>query len=139
MPTVNANAILNAFQDALTRLNPIPEPLRVLLGSRWFWLAVWLGAFSALGRTLLGRVGAWLGLALGAYLWLSLIPDGGLEIVVLGVGLVVLRGAAWAWSRTAWGRRTQGLKRCPDCAEDIKLEAHVCRYCGHRFEDNARA
>jgi hypothetical protein len=134
---VNPNAILNAFQDAITKLNPIPGPLRALLGSRWFWLAVWLGVFSALGRTLLGRVGSWLGLALGAYLWISLIPDGGPEIAVIVIGVLALRGLAWAWSRTAWGPRTQGIKRCPDCFEDIKHEAHVCRYCGHRFEDKA--
>ncbi len=136
---MSPNAILNAIKDALAGLNPIPEPLRVLFGSRWFWLAVWLGTFSALGRTLLGRVGAWLGLGLGAYLWISLIPDGGLEIMVLGVGLLLLRTAVWAWSRTAWGRQTQGLKRCPDCAEDIKHDAHVCRYCGYRFEDKVTA
>lgn len=26
-------------------------------------------------------------------------------------------------------------KKCPDCAEYIKLEARVCKHCGHRFPD----
>jgi hypothetical protein len=26
------------------------------------------------------------------------------------------------------------VKRCPDCAENVRSAARVCRYCGHRFE-----
>jgi hypothetical protein len=28
-------------------------------------------------------------------------------------------------------------KTCPQCAETVKLEAKVCRFCGHRFEGDA--
>ena len=40
--------------------------------------------------------------------------------------------------REAAGQRAAAdeTKMCPDCAENVKAAARVCRYCGHRFEDS---
>ena len=32
------------------------------------------------------------------------------------------------------GRTDERRRRCPECAEDIAVDAKVCRYCGARFD-----
>jgi hypothetical protein len=63
--------------------------------------------------------------------------------------LFVLSFKEQAKNRRTWNERTQKhlaecehlefeeveeLKRCPMCAEDVKQEAKICRYCQHSFE-----
>ena len=28
------------------------------------------------------------------------------------------------------------IKECPDCAEDVKLKAKVCRFCGYKWSQS---
>ena len=32
---------------------------------------------------------------------------------------------------------THATKKCPDCAETVLSDAHVCKYCGHHFAPSA--
>ena len=121
--------------DSLLRLNPIPEPLRPLFGSRYFWFALWIAAFSAFGRNLLGeRVGGWIGLLICGALWAVAVPDSRLELVLLVVLLVALPVLGGWLTRSMLGRRARGVKVCPDCSEEVKGAAKVCKHCAYRFD-----
>ena len=44
------------------------------------------------------------------------------------------RVSLWALSRARSGNAPPGeVKICPDCAEEVKAAARVCRFCGYRW------
>jgi hypothetical protein len=126
------------MESILDGLNPIPEAIRTLLGSRFFWFALLLALVSGLGRNMLGGFGTQLGNGLGILLasaiWIGLMPDGWLEPAVTLLGIVVLRWVFAGVSGSGFAQRVRGTKTCPECAEEIRKAANVCRYCHHRFE-----
>jgi len=54
-------------------------------------------------------------------------------IVAIVLGLVVLSVVVWWFTRKPRLVVGPTSKACPDCAESVKLEAKVCRFCGHRW------
>lgn len=82
--------------------------------------------------------GAWLfdvsqrGMEIGAYELAVFLP-----IWVVGALIIVIIGKAFSRdSKSNEAKSSKSLeKKCPKCAENIKAEAKICRFCSHEFEE----
>ena len=69
------------------------------------------------------------------------IPE--LIVIVIILAILVAVAVAIVWIVLMLVRRgsanpahvpSQAQKKCPDCAEFVRLEARVCKHCGYRFD-----
>lgn len=58
--------------------------------------------------------------------------NAGIGIYAAGAGGLLSFIAGYVIRRSSDTVRAQH-KQCPDCAETVLANAHICRYCGHRF------
>lgn len=97
-----------------------------LRGAASLWLIAGLAGIA-------GFVGLLIGDEIG---WIAVLIAGAAAapVVVFGYRWRSRRGRASAPTTTG---AADAEKTCPECAEAVKADANVCRYCGHRFDETA--
>lgn len=68
----------------------------------------------------------------------------GIGVYALGLGgTLMMVGGIWIFRSSALvdpdDPHSGAAKRCPDCAEAVQPAARVCRFCGHRFDEQTPA
>lgn len=111
----------------------------VLLWLGWAYVVL-LAVFGLVamvwpGQTIKARLQAAAAVVFGTGLMWSAAAKGdrGALYVIGGVGLSVGIFAAAAYYLQVRERAAKSVKTCPDCAEQVKVAAKVCRYCRYRF------
>ena len=54
--------------------------------------------------------------------------------VPVGITLIIISPIVWAIQKSNEKKGVGNFKKCPDCAESVRKEATICRFCGHKFE-----
>lgn len=119
----------------------------VLLWLGWAYVALLsvfgLAALVWPGQTVKARLQALAAVVFGTGLmWSAAVNDERGTLYVIGaVGLSVGIVAAAAYYLQMRQLAAKSVKTCPDCAEQVKVAAKVCRYCRYRFpvEEEATA